>query len=90
MNSDFQNDVQPFRKGDIMNKKTSCNVWPALSSRPAGSSGCSKKEETNEATARTVARRPSPAATPIDPSTVASVSGTVKFDGAAPKARRST
>jgi plastocyanin len=45
--------------------------------------GCSKKEETNEAPASTAA--PGAAATPIDPSTVASVSGTVKLDGAAPK-----
>ena len=29
-----------------------------------------------------------PAATPIDPATVATVSGTVKFDGAAPKASK--
>ncbi len=48
--------------------------------------GCSKKEETSSteqpASAPAAAQ---PAATPIDPSTVASVSGTVKLDGAAPK-----
>ena len=48
---------------------------------------CSKKEE---APAATPAAEPSaaaaPAAAPIDPATVASVSGTVKLDGAAPKA----
>ena len=49
--------------------------------------GCSKKEETNEAPASTPATTgaPAAAATAIDPSTVASVSGTVKLDGAAPK-----
>ena len=44
--------------------------------------GCSKKEESNSESAAPAA---APAATPIDPATVASVSGTVKFDGAAPK-----
>ena len=46
--------------------------------------GCSKKEsgETQPAAQEAAA----PAATPIDPATVASVSGTVSFDGAAPKA----
>jgi plastocyanin len=47
--------------------------------------GCSKKEsETSEAQPAGAAPA-APAATPIDPTTVASVSGTVKFDGAAPK-----
>jgi len=48
--------------------------------------GCSKKpsEEQNAAPANESAQ-PTAAATPIDPSTVASVSGTVKFDGTAPK-----
>src|ERR1700728_1550150 len=32
--------------------------------------------------------QPAPAATPIDPATVATVSGTVKFDGSAPKAAK--
>jgi plastocyanin len=44
--------------------------------------GCSKKEESSSESAAPAA---APAATPIDPATVASVSGTVKFDGAAPK-----
>jgi plastocyanin len=49
--------------------------------------GCSKKENTEQASNATEekAAAPAPAATPIDPSTVASVSGTVKLDGAAPK-----
>jgi plastocyanin len=42
--------------------------------------GCSKKEETPT----TEEQKPA-VATPIDPATVASVSGTVKLDGAAPK-----
>jgi plastocyanin len=48
--------------------------------------GCSKKEE--PATPATESAAPAPAATPIDPATAASVSGTVKFDGAAPKAAK--
>ena len=49
--------------------------------------GCSKKEETPEAQPSAPAAA-APAATPIDPATVASVSGTVKLDGAAPKAAK--
>ncbi|HVO81233.1 MAG TPA: carboxypeptidase regulatory-like domain-containing protein [Terriglobales bacterium] len=45
--------------------------------------GCSKKETTEEQPAAPAAAQP--AATPIDPNTVASVSGTVKFEGTAPK-----
>jgi plastocyanin len=47
--------------------------------------GCSKKEEPAAPAAEST---PAPAATPIDPATVASVSGTVSFDGAAPKAAK--
>ena len=43
-----------------------------------------KREEQPAASAPAAA----PAATPIDPATAASVSGTVKFDGAAPKAAK--
>jgi plastocyanin len=46
--------------------------------------GCSKKESSEEQPAPST-EMAQPAATPIDPATVASVSGTVKFDGAAPK-----
>jgi plastocyanin len=49
--------------------------------------GCGKKEEEQPA-ASAPAAAPAPAATPIDPATVATVSGTVKFDGAAPKAAK--
>jgi plastocyanin len=49
--------------------------------------GCGKKEE--EPAATPVASAPAAApATPIDPATVASVSGTVKLDGEAPKAAK--
>ena len=69
------------QKGDVM-KKTS---WMLIAGMCAllVLAACSKKEESpapsSEAPAST------PAATPIDPSTVATVNGTVKFDGAAPK-----
>jgi plastocyanin len=47
---------------------------------------CNKKEE--QPANNMAAEQPAaaPAATPIDPATVATVNGTVKFDGAAPKA----
>jgi plastocyanin len=46
---------------------------------------CNKKENT-EQSANTPAEAPAaPAATPIDPATVATINGTVKFDGTAPK-----
>jgi plastocyanin len=48
--------------------------------------GCGKKEEEQPAATATPAG--APAATPIDPATAATVSGTVKFDGAAPKAAK--
>jgi plastocyanin len=48
-------------------------------------SGCGKKE-TEEQPATPAAT--TPAATPIDPATVAKISGTVKFDGPAPKAAK--
>jgi plastocyanin len=48
--------------------------------------GCGKKETSEEQPASAPAA--APAATPIDPATAASVSGTVKFDGAAPKAAK--
>jgi len=49
--------------------------------------GCSKKE-TPEAQPAAAPAAAQPAATPIDPNTVATVSGTVKLDGAAPKAAK--
>jgi plastocyanin len=48
---------------------------------------CSKKENTNEeqGTSPSSENKPSATSAPIDPATAASVSGTVKFDGTAPK-----
>src|SRR5499433_3276622 len=46
---------------------------------------CNKNTEQSSNTAAEKEAQPAPAATPIDPSTVATVSGTVKFDGTAPK-----
>ena len=48
---------------------------------------CSKKENT-EQSSNAPAETSAPAATPIDPATVATVSGSVKFDGTAPKAAK--
>ncbi len=49
---------------------------------------CNKKEEQPANTMSQTAATPAPAAAPIDPATVATVNGTVKFDGAAPKAAK--
>jgi plastocyanin len=47
---------------------------------------CNKKENTEQSNNNTAQQEaPAPAATPIDPGTVATVNGTVKFDGTAPK-----
>jgi plastocyanin len=46
---------------------------------------CSKKEEAPAASPMADQPAAQPAATPIDPATVATISGTVKFDGTAPK-----
>src|SRR5947207_7731305 len=46
--------------------------------------GCSKKESTEESSEKESKEATGPAAK-IDPNTVATVNGTVKFDGAAPK-----
>jgi len=65
-----------------MNKKVWTAMLGLLCMGVALLPGCSKKETPSEAQPTAA---PAPAATPIDPSTVASVSGTVKLDGAAPK-----
>jgi plastocyanin len=50
---------------------------------------CSKKENTEQSSnAPTESAAPAQPATPIDPATVATISGTVKFDGTAPKASK--
>jgi len=66
-----------------MNKKVWTAMLGLLCMGVALLPACSKKEAPSEA--QPTAGAPAPAATPIDPSTVASVSGTVKLDGAAPK-----
>src|SRR6516164_4163204 len=48
-------------------------------------SGCGKKETSEEQPAAPGAAAGSPPATAIDPATAATVSGTVKFEGAVPK-----
>jgi len=48
--------------------------------------GCGKKEgPAEQPAAPSAATTPAPAATPIDPATAATITGTVKFDGPAPK-----
>jgi plastocyanin len=46
---------------------------------------CNKKENTEQSTSAPSSAPAAPAATPIDPATVGSVSGSVKYDGSAPK-----
>ena len=52
--------------------------------------GCSKKENTNEeqTTSPSSEMKPATTSAPIDPATAGSVSGTVTFAGAAPKAQK--
>jgi plastocyanin len=78
------------RKGDIMNQKTG---WAMTVSMPVLCAllvlaACSKKEESPAASPMAEQPAASAPATPIDPATVATISGTVKFDGAAPKASK--
>jgi plastocyanin len=47
--------------------------------------GCSKEQPAEEKPSASSSAPAAPAAAPIDPATAASVSGTVKFEGAAPK-----
>src|SRR3989449_8970665 len=67
------------------------NTWKAMLTLPAIFglillAGCGKKETTEERAAAPAAA--APAATAIDPATAATVSGTVKLDGAPPKAAK--
>jgi plastocyanin len=75
-----------FKKGEIMTKRTMMVGILALCALMM-LAACSKKEseQSNNNTEQKEAQQPAPAATPIDPATVATISGTVKFDGAAPK-----
>ena len=71
-----------------MKTKTSIAVWGlAASLGLVLLAGCGKKEEQPAATPAASAPAAAPA-TPIDPATVASISGTVKLDGEAPKAAK--
>jgi plastocyanin len=71
-----------------MNKKTWVAMIGLLCLLGLGLlAGCSKKESSSEEQPAATAQ-PAAAATPIDPNTVASVSGTVKFEGTAPKAAK--
>ncbi|MGB7585592.1 MAG: carboxypeptidase regulatory-like domain-containing protein [Terriglobales bacterium] len=67
-----------------MNKKTWIALMGVLCLGFVVLVGCSKKEEAQPAAAPE-ATQPAAAATPIDPNTVGSITGTVKLDGAAPK-----
>jgi plastocyanin len=73
-----------------MNKKTWIAIFSLLCLGLGLLAGCSKKEATEAQPAATPeATQPAAApAAPIDPATVASVNGTVKLDGAAPKAAK--
>ena len=84
----FRSLLNTIRKVEIMNRM---KTWLAMFSLCILGlwmlAGCSKKENTNEeqTSSPTSEAKPAPASAPIDPATAASVSGTVKFDGTAPK-----
>ncbi|HEY6339442.1 MAG TPA: carboxypeptidase regulatory-like domain-containing protein [Candidatus Sulfotelmatobacter sp.] len=67
-----------------MNKKT---YFAMIAVIAAGLllAACNKKEEAPASSSAAEQPAAAPAATPIDPATVATLSGTVKFNGAAPK-----
>jgi plastocyanin len=69
-----------------MKSKSQMVVWSlAVTAGLLLLGGCGGKKETAEEQPAAPAPAAAPAAAPIDPATAASVSGTVKFDGAAPK-----
>jgi plastocyanin len=68
-----------------MNKRTWIALAGLLCLGLGMLAGCSKKEDATPAATPEATQPAAPAATPIDPATVASVSGTVKLDGAVPK-----
>ncbi len=71
-----------------MKTKTSMAVWSLAALLGfVLLAGCGKKEEEQPAAAPSAAA-PAAAGTPIDPATAASISGTVKLDGEAPKAAK--
>lgn len=72
-----------------MNKTTwKTSVWVWTVSLLLLLAACSKKEAPAEQPAPATPAAASAPATPIDPASAATVSGTVKFDGAAPKAAK--
>ena len=88
MQGDISKGFQDFsRKGDIMKRKTRLALFGLLCLLGLWLLvGCGKKESTSEQpTSAPTSAQPGAPATPIDPNTVASVSGTVKFEGTAPK-----
>ena len=69
-----------------MKTKTSIAVWGlAASFGVVLLAGCGKKESSEPAATPSASAPAAAPATPIDPATAASVSGTVKFEGEAPK-----
>src|SRR5579863_9438705 len=73
------------RKGDIMNKNKRWTLVVSMLALCALLAACSKKENTEQSNNSAAEQQAQPAATPIDPATVATINGTVKFDGSAPK-----
>ncbi len=69
-----------------MNKKIGMAM--ALALALALAAGCSKKEQSQESSKTETKEATQAAATPIDPNTVATVNGVVKFDGTAPKPQK--
>jgi plastocyanin len=78
-------------RADIMNKKTG---WARLTVGVLGLgallvlAGCSKKEESPASSPMAEQPAASAPTAPIDPATVATINGTVKCDGTAPKASK--
>jgi len=68
-----------------MNKKTAAMFGLLCLLGLWALAGCGKKETPSAEQPASAPAAAQPAATPIDPNTVASVNGTVKLDGAAPK-----
>jgi plastocyanin len=80
-----------YRKKDIMNKNSWRVEWVSMLALCAllVTVACNKQsntEQSNNNMSQTAAT--APAATPIDPATAATINGTVKLDGAAPKASK--
>src|SRR5258708_30720280 len=72
-----------------MKNKTLIAVWGlAASFGLVLLAGCGKKESSEPAATPSAAAPAAAPATPIDPATAASISGTVKFEGEAPKAAK--